>query len=181
MTHGRGVRGVILVLALVYLFLLALVAAAVLKSAALHVRMAGNDQFAAAAEVRARAVAREVSRYPANFDAGMAAGAVRCVLADADSGCDAGGLAALPATLAGANIDYRVVRRAPLELAAVPLAVGEEGDPHERFALFEVQVRVGDSAAGAEAMRGVILGLTPGAQAGELYGVYWRFPATDPL
>ena len=179
MTRRARAHGAILILVLVYLFLLALVSASVMHSAALHVRMAGNEQVAAAARARARAVANLLAEEPANFDAGVAVGAARCVTADAAPGCVTGGLAVLPAAFAGATIDYRVVRRAPLELSAVSLGIGV--DPGQRFALFEVQVQVGQSAPASEVMRGVLLGLTPGTHAGEVYSAYWRFPATDPL
>lgn len=181
MKNGPGARGAILILVLVYLSLLALVSASAMRSAALQVRMAGNEQFAAEARAQARAIANAVARDPTNFDPGAAVGVARCVMADAASGCATGGLASLPAPLAAVATDYRVVRRAPLELADIPLGTGETGTVEARFALFEVQVRAGLSAPFAEAVRGVLLGLTPGTYEGDLYGAYWRFPATDPL
>ncbi len=181
MKSGPGARGAILILVLVYLSLLALVSASAMRSAALQVRMAGNEQFAAAARAQARAIANAVAQDPTNFDPGAAVGLARCVMADAAAGCVSGGLASLPAPLAAAAIDYRVVRRAPLELADVPLGAGEAGNTAAQFALFEVQVRAGLTAPFAEAARGVLLGLTPGTYEGELYGAYWRFPAADPL
>lgn len=185
---GR-MRGAILLLALVYLVLLALVAAAVVESATHQLRMAGNEQFAAQAQARARAVATEVARHVSNFDPAAPVGSERCIAADSGRACDAGGLTILPASLAGAGLDYRVVRRAPDVLTAVPLPGGESAAPEARFALYEVRVQAADAAAGAEAVRGVLLGLPAAgeparpaaAHAGEIYGVYWRFPASDPL
>lgn len=184
-----GMRGAILLLALVYLLLLALVAAAVVESATHQVRMAGNEQFAAQAHARARAVATGVARNPANFDPDAPVASVQCITADAGLTCDRGGLAPLPAALAGEGLDYSVVRRAPPVLTGVPLANGELSEPEARFALYEVRVIAGDVAARAEAVRGVLVGLPAtgdptqpaAAHTGKLYGVYWRFPATDPL
>jgi len=181
MTSSSGARGAILILVLVYLSLLALVSASAMLSAALQVRMAGNEQFAAEARAQARAIANAVAHDPTNFDPEAVVGLARCVMADAAAGCASGGLARLPAPLEAAATDYRVVRRAPAELADVRLGAGEEENPEIRFALFEVQVRAGLTAPFAEAMRGVLLGLTPGTYEGELYGAYWRFPAVDPL
>ncbi len=182
-------RGAILLLALIYLFLLALVATSVVESSTQQLHMANNELFAAQALVRARAVASEVARYGANFDPASPVGAVRCFAASAGAGCDSGGLAALPEELAGAGIEYRVVRRAPATLEGVPLGGGEVSAAGAPFALFEVRVEVVQDGAQGTAVRGVMLGLpaaegaTPpgGDRAGELYGVYWRFPATDPL
>lgn len=181
-------RGAILLLALAYLLLLALVAAAVVHSAAHQLRRAGNEQFAVAAQLYARAVATAVARRADNFDVAAEVGAVRCPAADPGRGCDTGGLAPLPATLARPGVDYRVIRRAPVALAGVLLAGGEPAEPAARFGLYEVHVRVADGAARGEAIRGLLLGLPaedaaapPAPHAGELYGVYWRSPAVDPL
>ncbi|NND66497.1 MAG: hypothetical protein HKN19_02820 [Halioglobus sp.] len=182
-------RGAILLLALVYLVLLALVAGAVVQSATLQLRMAGNEHFAAQATAHARAVATEISGHVLNFDPAVPVGAARCVAVDPARACASGGLVALPAALAAAVLDYRVVRRAPVVLTTVPLVGAELSAPGAPFALYEVHVRAGAANASAQVVRGVLLGLPvagdpaepAAAHAGELYGVYWRFPATDPL
>ena len=139
--------GAVLLLAMVFLLLLALVAAGVMQTGILEFHMTGNNQFQEEAFQRAQAVATELSLDPNNFMMVGDVGYTLCMAGDASADCDRHDLdAALSGAVPpGVALAYRVVRRGPLLLPGFPIREGERRASGEALfdaAIFEVDVRV---------------------------------------
>ena len=142
--------GAVLLLAMVFLLLLALVAAAVMHSGILEFHMAGNNQFQEEAFQRAQAIATELSSDPNNFILVGNVGSSLCMAGDESPACERYDLQAPVAgeVPPGVALAYRVVRRGPLLLRGFPVREGERhasGAALFDAAIFEVDVRVAGS------------------------------------
>lgn len=142
--------GAVLLLAMVFLLLLALVAAAVMQTGILEFHMAGNNQFQEEAFQRAQAIATELSGDPNNFMMVGNVGYTLCRAGDESPDCDRHDLhAPLSGEVPpGVALGYRVVRRGPLLLRGFPVREGERhasGAALFDAAIFEVDVRVAGS------------------------------------
>jgi len=149
--YGRlGNSGAVLLLAMVFMLMLAVVAATVMQTGILEFHMAGNDQFQEEAFQRAQAVASELSRDPNNFIMASGVGYTWCIARDTSPDCDRHDLdAPLSGNVSpGVALTYRVVRRGPLLLRGFPVREGERrasGAGLFDAAIFEVDVRVAGS------------------------------------
>lgn len=197
----QRLRGSVLLLALVFVLMLSLIAASVVQTATLQLHMAGNDQLREEAGQLARAIAAELSSYSENFLLASDTGHTNCAPADPGADCDSRSLR-LPLSARAAtsyDLDYRVVRAAPLRRERYPLpgvAEATTGAAFATVAVFEVEVRVDGRhrrRGSAHVVQGVALRLPEGAvtegdtdsttvEAGATpYRIYWREPGPDPL
>jgi hypothetical protein len=192
----------VLLLALVFVLMLTLVAASVVQTAALELRMAGNDQFREEAGQVAKAIVAELSLNPGNFSLASPVGHSNCAAAGAAPGCDSRTLQVPGAAqvASGYALDFRVTRTAPSRWEDYPVpglpGGAAQAEPLD-VALFEVEVRVDgrrDRRGAAHVVQGVAVQIpaSPVAEPGEewrpaavseakLYRVYWREPGLDPL
>lgn len=143
----RSVRGAALLLALVFLLLLAMLAATVMRTSILQLHMAGNDQFMEEAVHQAQAVATELSLRAENFYLRSAVDEINCPEGDMDPGCNYTRLPPLVQAMVpdGVALDYRVTRQAPLLWRGFPIREAEAiASSSTRFdaAMFEILVQV---------------------------------------
>lgn len=200
-----GQQGSVLLLALVFVLMLSLIAASVVQTATLELRMAGNHQFREEANQIAKAIAAELALNPGNFSLASLVGQSKCAHTNAAPDCDLRSLQLPPSAQAvsGYDLDFRVTRTAPLLWQNYPIHVPvEKLNEDEPFhaALFEISVRV-DGRHNRRGVAHVIEGVAvrasdkPGAgnegeganellpelDGNDLYRVYWREPGSDPL
>ena len=151
-------RGASLLLALVFLLMLAMIAAMVMQSSIMQLHMAGNDQFQQEALHAAQGIADEVSQQPGNFVLEGAVGDINCPLGAEPPGCHRYQLQ-LPDTaqsLRGMSVDLRVIRQEPLLWYGFPLREGEDivsSSTSFDAAVFEIDVTLSGQVAGAAATR----------------------------
>lgn len=164
---SNKIHGTILIVALVFTLLLAVISMTAMQTALLQLRMAGNDQFLEEAFHIAEAIADELSQSPENFFVGTEVGHSNCPPAPKMRDCT---LRLLPVLLLatrseGYEIDYRITRQDPLFWQDFPV-----GEPQgtlsnrRRFdaALFEVDVRV-DGSRGRRGTAHVVQGVAVSA------------------
>ena len=143
-------RGVILLLALVFMLLLAIVAGTVMRTAILQLHMTGNDQFLEEAFHQAQAIATELSLDSANFSLAMDVGDSNCPAGTHGLGCDRYQLQ-IPAsagTSTGTEVNYRVTRQEPLLGRGFPLRESQEtvsSSASDGAAIFEISVGIDGS------------------------------------
>jgi Tfp pilus assembly protein PilX len=158
-----GSDGAILLLALVFLLLLSIVAARVMKTGALQLRMSGNDQFAEEAVQQAQAVATEVSLEPRNFLLESMIDDTNCLPADPRDDCTFARLltphtAQLDASL---QLQLQVTRQDPLVWRGMPIRESQHSASSSNSfdaALFEVEVAIDGSErrlGSARVVRGI--------------------------
>ena len=143
-------RGAVLLLALVFMLMLALVAATVMQTAMLQLHMAGNDQFMEEALQQAQAIAAELSRHPENFYLEGGVGDTNCRVGIQTSDCDRSLLpqSTLALTATGVTHDYRITRLDPLLRRGFPFRESEDrASSNDSFdaASFEISVDVDGS------------------------------------
>ena len=142
-------RGAVLLLALVFMLMLAIIASTVLQTAILQLRMAGNDQFLEEALHKAQAIATELSLNPDNFSLEGGVGHTNCAIGEQSLHCDRSQLQIPGSAEAppGVKIDYRVIRQDPLLWRGFPLREAQDAASSSRFdaAIFEIDVRVDGS------------------------------------
>lgn len=144
-------RGAALLLALIFMLLLAMITATVMRTAILELHMAGNDQFLEETFHQAQAVASELSMTPANFYLGGVAGDINCSQDSQNPECDYN-LLPVPQHAqppAGVALDYRITRQAPLLSRGFPIRESEgTASSGNRFdvAIFEINVRIDGNA-----------------------------------
>jgi hypothetical protein len=157
--------GAVLLIALIFMLLLSVIAATVMQSAILQLRMAGNDQFMEEALHRAQAIAAELSLNAGNFLLTGEVGDANCPQGRQDAGCDQSQLqvpASVPALDAYA-LDYRVVRQEPLLWRGFPIREAEHSASSSTgfdAALFEIDVQLDGSDNGlgsAHVVQGVVV------------------------
>ena len=160
-------RGYVLLLAMLFMLMLAMVATTVMQTAILQFQMAGNDEFYEEALQTARAVNIELSRDRLNFSTDGDVTATRCPSGKVARHCDYSDLRAPTSVVvpAGLTLDYRVVRQAPLIVKGFSPREGQGRASSMRnvgMAVFEVDVLVdgGDLRLGrARLVQGVALRL----------------------
>jgi hypothetical protein len=145
--YPRRNRGAALMLALVFMLMLTMIAATVMSTGALQLRMAGNDQFLEEAFHRAHAVATQLSLDARNFSLDMDVNDVNCAPSNEDPDCDYRLLTvpiyALPQE--GASLDYRITRKEPLRWRGFSVRESEDvasSSANFDAALFEIDVRI---------------------------------------
>ena len=148
--HRRRNRGAVLLLAMVFMLMLAVIAGSVMQTGVLEFHMAGNDQFQEEAFQRAQAIASELSRDQDNFSLAGGLGYTLCSSEDSDPGCDSNSLgpplsAVVPE---GVELTYRVIRQGPRLLQSFPLREAQSvasGSGMFDAAIFEVSVHLDGS------------------------------------
>lgn len=160
-------RGAILIVAMLFLLLLALVAATVMQNSMFEVQMAGNDQFREEAFQRVEAITTAIAVDIDNFPVVGDVGYTICK-AGVSAGCDISTIAltsAITAAPTGVQINYSVTRLAPLytERPWVRRSEGDVCGASCKYAYFETiatydggDLRLGNAAVA----RGVELQFT---------------------
>lgn len=146
----RSNHGAALLLSLVFMLMLAMIAATTMRTGILQLHMAGNDQFVEEAFHQAQAVATELSLHADSFPLDTDAGDVICRKASVDTDCD---YRLLPASAytqipQGVSLDYRVTRQEPLLWHGFPVRESERTvSSSTRFdaAIFEISVSIDGS------------------------------------
>lgn len=158
---ARPQRGAVLLLAMVFLLLLAIISGSVVRTSVLELRMAGNDQFREEAFQKAQAIAAALSGRMANF---RVTGGVGYTLCPAGGGCDSETLAVAAATEAvpaGVDVSYRIRRQGPLVVRTLPFRQAQGSASSSQVfdaAIFETSVSVDGGAVrlgSAEVVRGI--------------------------
>ena len=146
-------RGAVLLLAMIFLLLLAMIAGTVMQTSTMEFRMAGNEQFREEAFQKAQAVASSLSEDTANFPVAGAVGYTVCKNGDTDPDCDVSILTADPVVAAvptGVDVDYRVERQGPLVLENLPFRQSQQNVSSTlsfHAAMFEARVVVDGNSA----------------------------------
>jgi hypothetical protein len=145
--------GTVLLLAMIFMLMLALVSTTVLQTTILQLRMAGNNQFLEEAFYKAQAVVAELSQRPANFSLDADVGHANCPAHFQDISCDLFQLEAPVSTAIpeGVEFDYRVIRQAPLLWKGFPVRESQDSASSSGSfdaAIFEIVVRIDGSATG---------------------------------
>lgn len=144
--------GAVLLVAMVFMLLLALVAGTVMQTSMLEFRMAGNDQFREEAFQQAQAVAASISQDIDNFPVSGAVGYTICDVGNPNTSCNTNTLTydttsvTNPALLSGI-----VTREGPLILESFPVRLSESqtsSSPNYDAAVFEVKVEYNGSDEG---------------------------------
>jgi Tfp pilus assembly protein PilX len=158
-------NGVVLLIAMIFLLLLAIIAGTVTQTSILEFFMAGNAQFREEAFQEAQAVVTEISSDINNFPVAGGIGYTAC---KTGAGCDSNLIPLVGAV--STTADYRVVRRGPLILESLPFRQGESSgssSPTFDAVIFEIQVAVdgSDSRLGsAEIVQGMAVRIASSGQ-----------------
>jgi Tfp pilus assembly protein PilX len=140
-------RGAVLLLALVFMLMLAMIATTVMQTAVLQLHMAGNDQFLEEAWHKAQAIATELSLNQDNFSLAGGVGYSNCPPGAQSLNCDRSQLP-VPASAvqqAGVELDYRVTRQEPLLWRGFPIRESQDTVSSSNSfdaATFEIDVRI---------------------------------------
>ena len=147
-------RGAVLLLAMMFMLLLAMVASSVMQTSFLELQMAGNEQFREEALQRAQAIASALAAEPENFPVVGGVGYTLCASGDTDPGCDVNELLDVPQFVLsvnpGVNLFYRVTRKGPLLLQALPIRQSQgrvSSNNGFAAAVFEIGVTVDGAPA----------------------------------
>ena len=156
-------RGAVLLLAMVFMLMLAVIAGSVMQTGVLEFHMAGNDQFQEEAFQRAQAIASELSLDSGNFSLAGGVGYTICFLEDNDPECDENSIEApLSSVLSeGVELTYRVIRQGPRPLQSFPIREAQRvasGSGMFDAAIFEVSVHL-DGSAGRLGSAQVVQGI----------------------
>jgi len=140
-------RGAALLLALVFMLMLAVIAATVMRTAILQLHMAGNDQFLEEALHQAEAIATELSLGRDNFRPGGEVGDVNCATGSLAPDCDYRLLPPMThaATAEGVTLDYRITRQDPALWRGFPIRESQQAVSSSAgfdAAIFEISVRI---------------------------------------
>lgn len=152
-TSRMSTRGAVILLALVFLLMLALIAAMVVRSSIMQLHMAGNDQFLEEALHAAQGIAEELSQQPGNFVLAGSVGDTNCPIGTVLSGCNRSQLQMPDTALAleGLSVHLRVIRQDPLLWIGFPLRESEDvvsSSSSFDAALFEIDVQLKGYEAG---------------------------------
>ena len=137
-------RGAVLLIAMIFLLLLAIIAGTVTQTSILEFLMAGNAQFREEAFQESQAVVTEIASDLGNFPVVGQIGYKLCKTKVGDCDEKIGDLVANKNTKA----DYTVVRRGPLILESLPFRQSEsQGSSSTNFdaVIFEITVAVDGS------------------------------------
>ena len=163
-------QGAVLVVALVFLLLTALISTTVMQTSVLEVRMANNDQLREEAFQQVQAVANAITADSNNLVVSGDVGFTICAVGV--TGCGAATItlaSAITAVPVGATLTYQVERQGPL-FAPIPFRVSESNAGSAsayKAALFEVDAQYNGVAAGlgqARIAQGIALRVAVGAQ-----------------
>ena len=165
--------GAVLLLAMVFLLLIAMIAASVMQTSAMELRMAGNDQFREEAFQKVQGIASAISSRAENFPISSPISYQLCANSVATHGCSAD-LAALDASIVavptGVSLSYSVERRGPALLKALPFRI-EQGAASSSLAydaaVFETLVQLDGSSerlGSAQVALGIAIAVTDSAQ-----------------
>ena len=168
-TVGEKNQGTVLILALVFMLMLAIISTTATQTALLRLRMAGNNQFLEEAFYKAEAISDELSQSPDNFLLDTEVGHSNCPLDARVLDCE---LRLLPEPMAvtvseGYEIDYRITRQDPLVWQDFPVGDSQGTVSSKRSfdaAIFEVDVRVDGSRnrrGSAHVVQGVAVRAVP--------------------
>jgi hypothetical protein len=125
--------GAVLLLAMLFAAMLAVLAVTALRVAALELRMAGNEAFRLSAFERAEAIVSEVVQHPGSFPLDLGPGQLPCDDDDIGIPCN------------DAGVSYRISRQSPTLLKVFPVRESQAtatGAGHFSVAVFEVSVQV---------------------------------------
>ena len=160
-------KGVVLLLAMVFLLLLAILSATAMQTGILEFRMVGNEQFQEEAFQAAQAIVSAISSNGDNFPEASEVGATICKVGDSSPACHEtvyitldSGLETVPP---GVEVAYRVERVGPLYLPELPVRLAQTSVSSSlayNAAVFETQVRIdgtGVNLGVAELAQGVAL------------------------
>ena len=149
-SHKRSAHsGTVLLLAMVFLLLLAILAGTVMQTGIMELRMAANHQFREQAFQKSQAIASAISQNADNFPMMGGVGFTLCKSAASSLRCDQGGVITLDSTLAqvpqGVKVNYQVVRMGPMITPGLPVRESQ-GTVSSLLAydaaVFEVQVEL---------------------------------------
>lgn len=168
-TVGEKNQGTVLILALVFMLMLAIISTTATQTALLRLRMAGNNLFLEEALYKAEAISDELSQSPDNFLLDTEVGHSNCPLDAKVLDCE---LRLLPEPMAvtvseGYEIDYRITRQDPLVWQDFPVGDSQgtvSGKRSFDAAIFEVDVRVDGSrnrGGSAHVVQGVAVRTVP--------------------
>jgi hypothetical protein len=161
---GEKDRGMVMILAMVFLLLLTLVATTVMEMSAQEFQMAGNNQFREEAFQRAQAIAEELADDPNNFPVVGTVGYTVCTTTDTDVDCNNENFLQVPGSATapeGVAVAYQVVRQGPKFVESLPFRESQANASSSLVydaAIFEVAVAVDGSEArlgSAEMVQGV--------------------------
>ncbi len=165
-SYNKGdCSGAVLLLAMVFMLLLATLAATGMATSIMEIRMAANDQFKEQAFQTAQAFAAAISRNTDNFHVSGVVGFTTCKNEMSNPDCDASEFVTLYSSLEhvspGVTVDYRVERMGPLFLPGMPFRQAQSlvsSVLAYDAAIFEVRVIVdggGVNLARAEVAQGI--------------------------
>lgn len=191
--------GAVMLLALLFVLMLALITGVAVQSATLQTRMAGNHQMGEDVTEIARALAVELTQYPENFSLGSSVGYTRCPREDVHVACDAADLtvSGWEDVGEGYEIEYRITRGDPLWWENAAYAGSQNHTANVHVGIFEIDVRVQSLVRGASArvVRGIGLAMPSDGnspveedavvvspeETWNPYPIYWREPGVDTL
>ncbi|MEH6570082.1 MAG: PilX N-terminal domain-containing pilus assembly protein [Halioglobus sp.] len=161
--------GAVLLLAMVFLLLIAMIAASVMHTSAMELRMAGNDQFREEAFQQVQGIVAAISQRKENFPVTGPISYMLCANSAAIEGCSAD-LPPLDSTLvaisSGVRLSYSVHRQGPTLLKALPFRI-DQGIVSSSLAydaaVFETRVQIDGSAVGlgsAQVAQGIAIMVT---------------------
>lgn len=142
-------RGVVLLVALIFLGALALISVTVMQSSTLELRMAGNEQEQVEALQSVQAVLDEISRNDAYFPV-IQEGYLLCMTGDSRTECDATSIdlsTALDTLLTGDTVTYQTYYRLDSTMPRASQSTGSVYDTNYRVAYFDIDV---DYESGSE-------------------------------
>ncbi len=160
-------KGAVLLLAMVFMLLLAVLAGTSMQASIVQVRMAGNELFHEDAFQGALAIVDAIGSELDNFPVWGAVGGTLCKSTDSAKYCDSRQTVKIEPRVEdfpeGIDVVYEVERMAPLFLQSLPIRQAQQSVSSSLAydaAIFEIHAKVDGSAIGlgvAEAVRGVAL------------------------
>ncbi|MEZ5571998.1 MAG: pilus assembly PilX N-terminal domain-containing protein [Halioglobus sp.] len=144
--NSAEMRGAILILALVFILMLAMISATVMQTAVFNLHMAGNDQFLEEAFNTAQGVASELAVEQENFRLDALVGQSNCPKGMESADCTVrllpdSVLADVPPDI---ELDYRITRLKPYLYSGFPIRESQAGVSSSHSsdtAIFEISVR----------------------------------------
>lgn len=160
-------KGAVLLLAMVFMLLLAVLAGTSMRSSIVQVRMASNEFFHEEAFQGALAIVDSIESELDNFSVRGTVGHTLCKSTDSATYCDSKQTAKIDPRVEGfpegAEVIFEVERMAPLFLQFLPIRQAQQSVSSSLAydsAIFEIHTKVDGSGRGlgvAEAVRGVAL------------------------
>lgn len=136
--------GAVLIVALIFLLLTAMISGTIMQTSILEVKMAGNEQLREEAFQQVQAIANAITANPNNI---VVSGDVGYRICPAGvGGCDSNAISLVPAITTvneGVDLEYYAERQAPL-FAPMPFRMSEENAGSAAAysaALFEISAR----------------------------------------